>query len=134
MGAKRSQSNPFPSLIYGLRDEEQSHHFFAGQYYREFKGMRHASDLFDRRWGISGFNLPSTEDAPALYQWDRTGAHPEAPARDAYALRLVVGRSLYDDGRLVSETPLLQRLVPEQGLRVHPSDLAANLVKPSRSL
>ncbi len=36
----------------------------------------------------------------------------------------MVGRTLYDDGRLVSETPLLQRLVPEPGLRVHPSDLA----------
>ena len=64
------------------------------------------------------------ENAPALYEWDRLATHPEAPARDAYALRLVVGRTLYDDGRLVSETPLLQRLVPEPGLRVHPGDLA----------
>jgi predicted molibdopterin-dependent oxidoreductase YjgC len=31
---------------------------------------------------------------------------------------------LYDDGRIVSETPLLQRLVPEPRLRVNPSDLA----------
>jgi formylmethanofuran dehydrogenase subunit D len=36
----------------------------------------------------------------------------------------VVGRALYDDGRLVSETPLLQRLVAEPALRIHPSDLA----------
>ena len=43
--------------------------------------------------------------------WDGAAPDPEAPARDAYALRLVVGRSLYDEGRLVSETPLLQRLV-----------------------
>jgi NADH-quinone oxidoreductase subunit G len=64
------------------------------------------------------------ENAPALYEWDRLASHPEAPARDAYALRLVVGRTLYDDGRLVSETPLLQRLVPAPGLRVHPGDLA----------
>ncbi len=63
-------------------------------------------------------------DVPELYTWDRLATHPEAPARDAYALRLVVGRSLYDDGRLVSETPLLQRLVPEPRLRVSPSDLA----------
>jgi len=62
--------------------------------------------------------------APGPYEWDRRAAHPETPARDAYALRLVVGRSLYDEGRLVSETPLLQRLVPETGLRVNPSDLA----------
>ncbi len=63
-------------------------------------------------------------DAPALYEWDRRAPRPEAPARDAYALRLVIGRALYDDGRLVSETPLLQRLVREPELRVHPSDLA----------
>jgi len=69
-------------------------------------------------------DVPSTDDAPALYEWDGRGLHPEAPARDAYALRLVVSRTLYDDGRLVSETPLLQRLVPEPALRVHPSDLA----------
>ena len=63
-------------------------------------------------------------DVPALYRWDRLAAQPEAPGRDAYALRLVVGRALYDEGRLVSETPLLQRLVPELSLRVHPGDLA----------
>ncbi len=63
-------------------------------------------------------------DAPALHRWDRLGPQPEAPGRDAYALRLVVGRALYDEGRLVSETPLLQRLVAELCLRVHPSDLA----------
>ena len=63
-------------------------------------------------------------DAPALHEWDGRAPHPEAPARDAYALRLVVGRALYDDGRLVTETPLLQRLVRDPELRVHPSDLA----------
>jgi formate dehydrogenase major subunit len=63
-------------------------------------------------------------DAPDLHRWDRLAPQPEAPGRDAYALRLVVGRTLYDEGRLVSETPLLQRLVPELALRVHPSDLA----------
>ena len=63
-------------------------------------------------------------DAPALHAWRGADEQPEAPGRDAYALRLVVGRALYDDGRLVSETPLLQRLVAEPGLRIHPSDLA----------
>jgi predicted molibdopterin-dependent oxidoreductase YjgC len=63
-------------------------------------------------------------DAPALHEWDREAPQPEPRARDAYALRLVVGRTLYDDGRLVSETPLLQRLVPETVLRVNPADLA----------
>jgi NADH-quinone oxidoreductase subunit G len=68
--------------------------------------------------------VAAPEDAPALYEWDGHSAQPEPPGRDAYALRLVVGRALYDDGRLVSETPLLQRLVGEPELRVHPSDLA----------
>jgi NADH-quinone oxidoreductase subunit G len=68
--------------------------------------------------------VSAPEEAPDLYVWDREARHADAPARDAYALRLVVGRTLYDDGRLVSETPLLQRLVPEPVLRVHPSDLA----------
>jgi NADH-quinone oxidoreductase subunit G len=63
-------------------------------------------------------------DAPARHEWDRLAPRREAPARDAYALRLVIGRALYDDGRLVSETPLLERLVRDPELRVHPSDLA----------
>ncbi|HEV7524096.1 MAG TPA: NADH-quinone oxidoreductase subunit NuoG [Acidimicrobiia bacterium] len=73
---------------------------------------------------VDAAEVSAAADAPELHEWDRLKSHPEAPARDAYALRLVVGRSLYDDGRLVSETPLLQRLVPEPALRVHPSDLA----------
>jgi NADH-quinone oxidoreductase subunit G len=68
--------------------------------------------------------VSASEDAPDLYVWDREARHADAPARDAYALRLVVGHTLYDEGRIVSETPLLQRLVPEPLLRVHPSDLA----------
>jgi predicted molibdopterin-dependent oxidoreductase YjgC len=68
--------------------------------------------------------VSAPEEAPDLYIWDREARHADAPARDAYALRLVVGRTLYDEGRLVSETSLLQRLVPEPVLRVHPSDLA----------
>jgi NADH-quinone oxidoreductase subunit G len=68
--------------------------------------------------------VSAPEEAPDLHVWDRESEHTDAPGRDAYALRLVVGRTLYDEGRLVSETPLLQRLVPETLLRVHPSDLA----------
>ena len=79
-------------------------------------------ELADELSGEVEVSAPA--DAPALYAWDRRATHPETPARDAYALRLVVGRSLYDEGRLVSKTPLLERLVPETGLRVNPSDLA----------
>ena len=36
----------------------------------------------------------------------------DVPARDAYALRLVVGRRLYDNGRMVSEAPVLDARAP----------------------
>ena len=53
-------------------------------------------------------------------------APPErARPRDAYALRLVAGRTLYDDGRLVAETPSLAAARrASRALRVNPSDLA----------
>jgi NADH-quinone oxidoreductase subunit G len=63
--------------------------------------------------------------APALYQWDAGAPEPPPAPRDAYALRLVVGRSLYDGGRIASETPLFTKLVPASRLRVNPHDLAA---------
>jgi NADH-quinone oxidoreductase subunit G len=62
--------------------------------------------------------------APALWTWD--GDVPEAvvPPRDAYALRLVVGRRLYDNGRIVSEAPALTRVRRPFPLRVNPHDAA----------
>jgi NADH-quinone oxidoreductase subunit G len=65
------------------------------------------------------------EAAPALYVWEPSASDTTAAPRDAYALRLVVGRTLYDGGRLVSETPLLAALVPTAQLHVNPHDLAA---------
>ena len=63
--------------------------------------------------------------APALLEWDRAAPTVSVPPRDGYALRLVVGRTLYDHGRIVSETPAFARLVPDNVLRVNPHDLAA---------
>jgi NADH-quinone oxidoreductase subunit G len=68
--------------------------------------------------------------APPLYQWDRIVPEANVPPRDAYALRLVVGRTLYDRGRIVSETPVFAGLVPSTALRIHPHDLAALGVEP----
>jgi hypothetical protein len=56
-------------LFYGLRAEDRSHHFFVDQYYREFKGLRGASALFDRRWGVSGLHVPADEEAEGLYRY-----------------------------------------------------------------
>jgi NADH-quinone oxidoreductase subunit G len=64
-------------------------------------------------------------NAPALYAWDGELPERNPPAPDAYALRLVVGRKLYDKGRIVSETPVFAPLGPDRALRVNPHDLAA---------
>jgi NADH-quinone oxidoreductase subunit G len=63
-------------------------------------------------------------DAPAVYVWKPEATNPEAPGRDAYALRLVTGRTLYERGRVVTEAPALQRIERSHALRVHPSDAA----------
>ncbi|HUR05411.1 MAG TPA: molybdopterin-dependent oxidoreductase, partial [Nonomuraea sp.] len=47
----------------------------------------------------------------------------ELPALDAYSLRLVSGRQLYDRGTLVQQSPALAGLVRMQALRVNPYDL-----------
>ncbi len=46
-----------------------------------------------------------------------------APPRDAYGLRLVCNRKLYDGGVTVAQTPALASLRAETALRVHPIDL-----------
>ena len=46
-----------------------------------------------------------------------------APARDAYGLRLVCSRKLYDGGVTVGQTPALASLAAETVMRVHPVDL-----------
>ncbi len=47
---------------------------------------------------------------------------PDPPARDAYALRLVSNRVLYDGSVLVGATPAFGALVRSAVLLVHPSD------------
>jgi len=68
--------------------------------------------------------LVSERVAPDLWTWN--GDVPEAlvPPRDAYALRLVVGRRLYDNGRMVSEAAALERVRRPFPLRVNPHDAA----------
>ncbi|MGQ0805203.1 MAG: NADH-quinone oxidoreductase subunit NuoG [Actinomycetota bacterium] len=61
-------------------------------------------------------------NAPDRYRWEPASDAPAAVKRDAYALRLVVGRSLYDAGRVTSESPSLAPLAPGQMLLVHPKD------------
>ncbi|MBK5289384.1 MAG: NADH-quinone oxidoreductase subunit NuoG, partial [Acidimicrobiia bacterium] len=61
-------------------------------------------------------------EVPALHVWDRASATPTRPARDAYALRLVSSRTLYDGGVMTSATPAFGVLVPAAELRVNPHD------------
>ncbi|HEX2850066.1 MAG TPA: NADH-quinone oxidoreductase subunit NuoG [Acidimicrobiales bacterium] len=60
---------------------------------------------------------------PALIEWDRAASGTTAAKPDAYALRLVVGRKLYDNGVNVQMSPSLAPLAKQPVLRVHPSDL-----------
>jgi len=60
--------------------------------------------------------------APPLHRWE---GQPEAPAsvpRDAYSLRLVSGRVLYDDGLMVTQSPSLAPLTPGPRLLVSRRD------------
>ena len=61
---------------------------------------------------------------PALHVWDRTAIAPVPTPPDAYSLRLVAARTLYDAGRLVSASPSLTALATGTALVVHPSDLS----------
>ncbi len=60
---------------------------------------------------------------PALHRWDRAATAPAPAPPDAYSLRLVAARTLYDAGRIVSSSPSLAALATGFALVVHPSDL-----------
>ena len=67
------------------------------------------------------------EDAPALpalHEWDRTAPAPATVPPDAYSLRLVAARTLYDAGRTAASSPAVAALAPGAALTVHPNDLA----------
>ncbi|MGH9071882.1 MAG: molybdopterin dinucleotide binding domain-containing protein, partial [Acidimicrobiales bacterium] len=60
---------------------------------------------------------------PPLVRFGRSPKAPEVPRPDAYGLRLVVGRALFDKGTLVGACPSLAPLAPVPRLRVNPYDL-----------
>lgn len=61
-------------------------------------------------------------EIPALHAWSAELAVGSRPGRDAYALRLVSGRVLYDGGELIAATPAFAPLVRDAVLRVHHSE------------
>jgi NADH-quinone oxidoreductase subunit G len=65
---------------------------------------------------------PEPGGQPAPLGWRRPARY-ETPARDAYSLRLVATRKLYDRGTLVQHAPSLAELAPGTDLLVNPADL-----------
>jgi NADH-quinone oxidoreductase subunit G len=64
--------------------------------------------------------------APRLQNvvWNRRFGSSDSPGRDAYALRLVTGRTLYDGGRAVTSSPSIAGLASDAALFVSATDLA----------
>jgi len=61
---------------------------------------------------------------PKPLKWTPESTEPPPPVKpDAYALRLVAGRELYDNGVTVRMSPSLAQLARTPVLRVNPSDL-----------
>jgi anaerobic selenocysteine-containing dehydrogenase len=60
---------------------------------------------------------------PRLVAFRAGDAPATLPAIDAYSLRLVSGRSLYDQGVTVQQSPALARLAPGTTLNANPYDL-----------
>lgn len=79
---------------------------------------------------------PKEEESWSADETDLTGrGHPQMvrefqapvvdlPHVDGYALRLVASRKLYNNGTMVQHSPHLASLAAEDGVYVHPSDLA----------
>ncbi len=64
------------------------------------------------------------DGAPTLHRWDAGSSAPVRTPRDAYSLRLVVGRKLYDAGNTASSSAALRALAPGTTLEVHPTELS----------
>ncbi len=61
-------------------------------------------------------------ELPALHTWDGHAPTPSRPGRDAYALRLVSSRVLYDGGVMAQATPAFASLVRPVELRLNAAD------------
>ena len=78
-----------------------------------------------QRKGLNiGAALP-VADVPARPEALTFAGAPAAPApaaTDAYSLRLVLGRKLYDEGTLVAHSPSLANLAPPAAVHLAPKD------------
>lgn len=85
----------------------------------EPSGNGEGAEPAERETGTESEELP---EPPPVYRWDRSIERVDVPARDSYALRLVVGRTLYDAGRVSADSPSLVALAPGTALFLHPTD------------
>ena len=65
----------------------------------------------------------ATAEPPPLLKWTASSSPSPPTPVDAYSLRLVVGRKLYDAGVVVQHCPSLAHLTPGTRLGVNPFDL-----------
>jgi NADH-quinone oxidoreductase subunit G len=72
---------------------------------------------------IAAETVTAAAAPPRPIVWDRSFGSADVPGRDAYALRLVTGHTLYDGGRTVISSPPLAGLVRTRALRVSATDL-----------
>ncbi len=72
--------------------------------------------------GLS-LDFPGVVGPPAMLRFEAPPAGSPAPPADAYSLRLVASRRLWDAGAGVQHSPHLAGLAQLAGLRAHPADL-----------
>src|SRR5205823_2093405 len=66
---------------------------------------------------------PAPASKPAMLTIDKLEEPSAAPRRDAYAVRLVSSRKLYDRGAIVQHCPSLAHLAPRTRLQMSSHDL-----------
>jgi anaerobic selenocysteine-containing dehydrogenase len=73
----------------------------------------------------AGDGEPAADDAraPDLLRYEPPSGMPDVPGSDAYSLRLVATRKLYDAGTLVANSASLEHLAAGTALRLNPADL-----------
>jgi NADH-quinone oxidoreductase subunit G len=67
--------------------------------------------------------VPAASGRPAMVRFDGASHRSEGPAVDAYSLRLITVRHLFDGGTNVANSPSLAGLAATGGVRANPSDL-----------
>jgi hypothetical protein len=90
-----------------------------------FPGLRSTktTSAFSTTGAIQALDAEATGPLGSVTWNDLTIANTEAPLADAYALRVVLARRLYDDGIAMQGSPALRDLAEPTSLRVHHVDL-----------